>query len=67
MVDGVPREYLDASDKSLPVEQWPAFEAQVRGVYKQVARMSVVPTWANVLDFETRLPVAVERLVRAMS
>lgn len=67
MVDGVPREYLDTSHKSLPVEQWLAFEAQVRGVYKQTARISVVPTWAKVLDFETRLPVAVERLVRAMS
>ena len=64
MVDGVPREYLDASHKSLPVEQWPAFDAQVRGVYKHMGRISVMPTSAKVLDFETRLPVAVERLVR---
>lgn len=37
IIDGVPAEYLDASKKSFPPEQWAPFEAQVRGVYKQMA------------------------------
>jgi hypothetical protein len=28
-----------------------------------MARITLTPTWANVIDFETRLPSAVERLV----
>jgi hypothetical protein len=46
-------------------DQWAAFEAQVRGLYKQMARITIRPTWAKVLDFETRMPQAIEELVRA--
>jgi hypothetical protein len=42
----------------------PAFEAQVRGLYKQMVRIRVVPSWAKLLDFETRLPSPVEELLR---
>jgi Pyridoxamine 5'-phosphate oxidase len=63
MVEGVPTEYLEASRKALPPEQWDAFELQVRGLYKQMARIRIVPEWAKLIDFETTLPVAVERLV----
>lgn len=63
MVDGVPSEYLDASKKSLPQEQWSAFERQVRGLYKRMARIRISPEWAKLIDFETTLPVAVEQLV----
>jgi len=65
IVDGVPGEFLEASRKSLPQEQWEAFETQSRGLYPQMARISILPTWAKVLDFETRLPQAVEELLRA--
>jgi hypothetical protein len=63
MVEGVPTEYLEASRKALPPEQWDAFELQVRGLHKQMARIRIVPEWAKLIDFETTLPVAVERLV----
>jgi hypothetical protein len=64
IVDGVPSEYLEASRKSLNDEQqFRAFEAAVRSLYKQMARISIAPEWAKVLDFETRLPSAVEQLM----
>ena len=63
IVDGVPNEFLEASDKSLPRDQWAQFEAQVRSIYPQMARITIEPEWAKLLDFETRLPIAVEWLV----
>jgi hypothetical protein len=63
IVEGVPTEYLEASRKSLSPEQWDAFELQVRGLYKQMARIRIVSEWAKLIDFETTLPIAVERLV----
>jgi Pyridoxamine 5'-phosphate oxidase len=56
VVDGVAPEYLDASRKYIPAEQWVAFEAQARTLYKQQARITIVPEWAELLDFETRTP-----------
>ena len=65
VVEGIPPEYLEASRKTVSEDQWAAFEAQVRGLYKQMARITIRPTWAKVLDFETRMPQAIEELVRA--
>ena len=56
VVDGVAPEYLDASRQYIPAEQWPAFEAEVRALFKQQARITIAPEWAEVLDFETRAP-----------
>jgi hypothetical protein len=67
IVDGIPIEYLEASRKSLPREQWETFETQVRGLYPQMARIAIRPVWAKVLDFETRLPEAVEKLISAQA
>ena len=63
IVDGIPAEYLEASKKYISAETWQAFEVQVRGLYKQMARITIVPDWAKLLDFETRFPIAVEQLV----
>jgi len=63
IVDGVPPEYLTASRKSVDAAQWDEFEAGVRALYKQMARIAIEPEWAKVLDFETRLPTPVEQLV----
>lgn len=63
LVDGVPDEYLEASFRYVPREQWGAFEAEVRGLYKQMARISITPEWAKLIDFETTLPSAVEELM----
>ena len=63
VVDGVPPEYLAGSKKIVGEAEFPAFEEQVRGLYAQMARIAKEPTWAKLLDFETRLPRAVEQLV----
>jgi pyridoxamine 5'-phosphate oxidase-like protein len=63
VVDGVPPEYLEASFRYVPREQWDAFETQVRGLYKQMARITITPGWAKLIDFETTLPSAVEELM----
>ncbi len=62
VVDGVPFEYLEASRKGIPEQQWQAFEAGVRALYKQMARIAITPEWAKLFDFETRLPDFLERL-----
>jgi hypothetical protein len=64
VVDGVPPEYLEGSRKIVGAEQWAAFEAQVRDLYRQMARITIEPEWAKLLDFETTLPSAVEQLLR---
>jgi hypothetical protein len=62
IVDGVAPEYLEASKRYIAPEQWEAFEKQVRALYKQQGRITIVPQWAKLLDFETRLPSAQEEL-----
>jgi len=64
IVEGIPEEFLTASRKAVSDEQWPAFEEQVRALYPAMARITITPQWAKVLDFETRVPIAVERLAR---
>ena len=64
IVDGVPPEYLEASRKGMKdEEQFRSFEAAVRSLYERMARISITPEWAKLLDFETRLPSAVEELM----
>ena len=62
LVDGVFNDYLAGSRKLIAPDQWDDFEAQVRGLYKQMARIEITPTWAKVLDFVTRAPSAVMEL-----
>lgn len=63
IVDGVPAEYFAAARKSIRPDQWEGFEAQVRGLYKQMARIRIEPLWAKVLDFQTRFPTPIEKLL----
>jgi hypothetical protein len=51
IVDGVPDEYLAASAKSMDADQAGQFEAHVRSMYKQMARISIRPAWARYYDF----------------
>ena len=64
IVDGVPYEYLAANRKVGSPREWQAFEVEVRAVYPQMARITILPTWAKLLDFETTMPSAVEALIR---
>jgi hypothetical protein len=65
LVDGVFREYVEASRKVTPAEEFADWEAGVHALYDQMARIDITPTWAKIHDFETRLPQAVEDLARA--
>ena len=67
IVDGVPPEYLAASRKGVGPDQWDAFEAQVRAMYKQMARIKITPLWAKLLDFQTRFPTPIEKLIRRVT
>jgi Pyridoxamine 5'-phosphate oxidase len=63
VVDGVPAGYLEASHRGLPRDGWDDFDAQVRSLYDQMVAITVTPEWAKLIDFETSVPVALERLV----
>jgi hypothetical protein len=56
MLDDVVPEYEQAASRYLGPEQGPAMISQMRG--RAMARVSVRPTWAAILDFETRFPSA---------
>jgi pyridoxamine 5'-phosphate oxidase-like protein len=64
MVDGVPEEFLLAYRKHGDPDTWTAFAEQNRALYDRMARISITPRWAKLVDFETSLPSAVEELVR---
>jgi Pyridoxamine 5'-phosphate oxidase len=65
LVDGVPEEYVEAGRKAVPAEIFEDWEAQVRGLYDQMVRITIEPDWAKLLDFETTLPKSVEDLMHA--
>jgi hypothetical protein len=67
IVDGVPEEFLAASRRNVPADAFEQFETQVRGLYDQMARIVVTPTFARLNDFERTAPRAVERLAAERS
>ena len=67
LVDGVPDGYLTAGRKVMTAEQYPDWVAGVQGLYDEMAVITVTPTWAKLLDFETTIPRAVEDLIKEKS
>jgi Pyridoxamine 5'-phosphate oxidase len=63
IVDGIPSEFLEASRRYIPPESWQDYETQTRALYRQMARIVITPEWSKLIDFETRLPIAIERLI----
>ena len=64
IVEGVPPEYLAAANKSLDSEHAAQFEVEVTKLYDQMARISIVPTWARFYDFGAgRMPSFLQDLV----
>jgi Pyridoxamine 5'-phosphate oxidase len=63
VVDGVPAGYLEASHRALPRGGWDDFDAQVRSLYDKMVTISVTLDWAKLIDFETSVPIALERIV----
>ena len=66
MIEGVPPEYLEGAKKMVGPQVWRVFEAQVHRMYKQMARIVIVPEWAELLDFETKIPSFLRRLVKGI-
>ena len=62
LVDGILDEYLPTNQKRSDPKQFAQWEAEIRSLYKQMVRIEIRPTWAKVLDFETRIPSAVQEL-----
>jgi hypothetical protein len=56
MAEHVPPEYALSADRYFGPEQGPAWVSTLRG--KPMARITVTPTWAGILDFKTRFPSA---------
>jgi hypothetical protein len=64
IVPGIPPEYIKASAKGMDESRLADFEAQVRSVYPEMARITIVPTWARVFDFGAgRVPEFLATLV----
>ncbi len=56
--------YLEAGHKVMTDEQYPEWEAGVKALYTEMVLITVTPTWAKLLDFETTIPKAVEDLIK---
>jgi hypothetical protein len=65
IVDGVPPESIRASAKLVPAADLPGWVAGVRVLYQQIARITIEPDWAKLLDFEATVPRAVADLIAA--
>lgn len=65
IVDGVPGEYVEASRRLVPAEQFAGWEAGVRALYTSMALITITPDRARLLDFETTIPKAVQDLLTA--
>jgi hypothetical protein len=64
LVEGVPEGYLAAGRKVMTDDQYPQWVAGVQGLYDEMVVITITPTWAKLLDFETTIPKAVEDLIQ---
>ena len=62
-VPGVPDGYVEMGRRFAGPDAADEWERGVRGLYDSMTLIRITPTWAKILDFETRLPSAVEELV----
>jgi nitroimidazol reductase NimA-like FMN-containing flavoprotein (pyridoxamine 5'-phosphate oxidase superfamily) len=63
IVDGVVDEYLAAARKVMNADDAAAFEANVREMYEQMARIAITPRWVRYYDFGVgRMPRFLQEL-----
>jgi Pyridoxamine 5'-phosphate oxidase len=53
---GLPDEYVEASRRIVGEDRMAEWEAGVRAEERNMALVTVTPTWVKVMDFETRFP-----------
>jgi hypothetical protein len=64
LVEGIPDGYLKAGRKVMTDDQYADWVAGVQGLYDEMVVLTITPTWAKLLDFETTIPKAVEDLIK---
>ena len=67
LFEGIPDGYLTAGHKVMTADQYPQWVAGVQGLYDEMVVITITPTWAKLLDFETTIPKAVEDLIKEKS
>ena len=67
LVEGVPDGYLKAGHKVMTDDQYSNWVAGVRSLYDEMVIITITPTWAKLLDFETTIPRAVADLIEQKS
>ena len=67
VVEGVHEPYVEATRPYMAPERFAAWVQGVRGLYDEMAVITVTPTWAKLIDFERTLPSAVEELIARKS
>jgi len=58
-VDGVAPEYAAAAERYFGREQGQAWVKQIGTLMPQMVRITIVPEWVGLLDFQTRFPSAI--------
>jgi hypothetical protein len=53
---GLPDEYVEASRRIVGEDRMAEWEAGVRAEERNMALVTITPTWIKVIDFETRFP-----------
>ena len=66
-VEGLAPEYIVNAHRTLSEEDAQAFLAESSRLYPRMTRFFIHPDWVGLLDFETRLPSAVERAIKRTS
>jgi hypothetical protein len=64
LVEGIPDGYLTAGRKVMTDDKYVEWVAGVQSLYDEMVVITITPTWAKLLDFETTIPKAVEDLIK---
>jgi hypothetical protein len=67
LVKGIPEGYLTAGRKVMTEVQYRDWVVGVQGLYDEMVVITITPTWAKLLDFESTIPKAVEDLINEKS
>ena len=63
IVEGLAPEYIANARRTMSEKDAQAFLAESARIYPRMTRIFIHPDWVGILDFETRLPSAVERAI----
>lgn len=64
LIEGIHEGYLAAGRKVMTAEQYSDWVSGVQALYDEMVVITITPTWAKLLDFETTLPQSVEDLIQ---